>query len=52
MFEQICKKALPRCDTEHVGNLLAQWAHTAATTSCHVCVAETRKARRVLAEVR
>ena len=45
-------KALSHCQIEHVTNLLARQAHAAATTSRHVCMADARKARCVLAEVR
>ena len=44
--------ALSRCQMEHVTNLLARQAHAAATTSCHVCMADPLKARWVLAEVK
>jgi hypothetical protein len=37
---------------EHVANLLARWTHAAATTSCHVCIADVLKAWCVLADVR
>ena len=46
------KKALSRCQIEHVTNLLARQAHAAVTTSRHVCTADALKARCVLAEVR
>jgi hypothetical protein len=44
--------ALSHCQIEHVANLLARWTHAAATTSCHVCIADVLKARCVLADVR
>jgi XFP C-terminal domain len=44
--------ALSHCQIAHATNLLARWAHAAATTSCHVCMADALKARCVLAEVR
>jgi hypothetical protein len=44
--------ALSHCQIVHATNLLARWAHAAATTSCHVCMADALKARCVLAEVR
>ena len=47
-----CAAALSHCQIEHVTNLLARQAHAAATTSRHVCIADARKARCVLAEVR
>ncbi len=45
-------RALSHCQIEHVANLLARWTHAAATTSCHVCIADVLKARCVLADVR
>ncbi|MGB8900698.1 MAG: hypothetical protein WCC90_16320 [Methylocella sp.] len=44
--------ALSHCRIERVAILLARLAHAAATTSCHVCIAEARKARCVLADAR
>jgi hypothetical protein len=44
--------ALSHCQTEHVAILMASWTHAAATTSCHVCIADVLKARCVLADVR
>jgi transposase-like protein len=41
--------ALSHCQ-EHVANLPARQSYAAATASCHVCIAEARKARCVLAE--
>ena len=46
------RRALSHCQIVHATNLLAGWAHAAATTSCHVCMADALKARCVLAEVR
>jgi hypothetical protein len=45
-------RALSHCQIVHAANLLARQAHAAATTSCHVCMADALKARCVLAEVR
>jgi hypothetical protein len=42
--------ALSHCQIEHVANLPARQSYAAATASCHVCIAEARKARCVLAE--
>jgi hypothetical protein len=53
-----CKKgvggaeALSRCQILRATNLFAHQVHTAATTSRHVSIADARKARCVLAEVR
>src|SRR5580704_4501730 len=44
--------AMSHCQIAHATNLLARWAHAAATTSCHVCMADALKTRCVLAEVR
>ena len=44
--------ALSHCRIEHVAILLARWAHAAATTLCHVCIADALKARWVLADMR
>ena len=44
--------ALSHWQIEHITNLPARRAHAAATTSRHVCTADARKARCVLAEVR
>ncbi len=44
--------ALSHCRIERVAILLARLAHAAATTSRHACMAEARKARCVLAEMR
>ena len=46
------RMALSHCRIERVAILLARLAHAAATTSCHVCIAEARKARCVLADAR
>ena len=44
--------ALSYWQIEHVTNLLARQVHAAATTSRHVCRADSRKTRCVLADVR
>jgi small-conductance mechanosensitive channel len=48
----ILSVALSHCRIEHAAILPACRTHVAATISCHVCIAEARKARCVLAEVR
>ena len=45
-------KALSHSQIERVTNLLARQAHAVATTSRHVCMADSLKSRCVLAEVR
>jgi hypothetical protein len=47
-----CRMALSHCRIEHVAILLARRAHAAVATSRHVCTADARKARCVLADVR
>ena len=44
--------ALSHWQIEHVTNLLARQVHATATTSRHVCRADARKTRCVLADVR
>ena len=46
------RRALSHYRIERVAILLARRAQAAATTSCHVCIADVLKVRCVLAEVR